>query len=252
MLRCHVDEFSEILCTKWQLISNRLFKWDLLCFRFALHYLFSRSRTSNLVGILGYDLGTTMPYCASSQSQLLYDAAGCLWGYYSCPPPVYTNPNPPLYYWTNPFPQWLNWQSRAATKDECLNTTYGRFGCRLPGANQILGIDFNVKWMYNEADCDCLGGIPEYVYTWTPGVWQTGTPRPLTWMTPSEVTTYEWQNATSFFLLESWVANSVEQDVIAQLKSQLVCEENVITNSLNTLVCDCLAADSPRGIVIYF
>jgi hypothetical protein len=103
--------------------------------------------------------------------------------------------------------------------------------------------------MYNETDCECLGGIPEYVYTWTPGVWQTGTPRPLTWMTPSEVSTYKWRNSTSFFLLESWVANSVEQDVIAQLKSQLVCEVNVITNSLTTLVCDCLAEDSPQGIV---
>ncbi len=142
----------------------------------------------------------------------------------------------------------MNWQDRAVTRDECLNKTYGRFGCRLPGANQdVQNANFDVKWMYDETDCDCLGGIPEYVYTWTPGVWQTGTPRPLTWISPSEVTPYEWRNATSFFLLESWVANSVEQDVIAQLQSQLVCEENVVTNSLTTLVCDCLAADSPQG-----
>jgi hypothetical protein len=192
------------------------------------------------------------PFCQSDRYQLLYDASGCLWDYYSCPAPVYTNTTPQLNYWSIPYTQYMNWQFHAATKEECLNDDYGRFGCRVPGSNQILKIDFNIKWMYNETDCDCLGGIPEYVYTWTPGVWQTGTPRPLTWMTPSEVTTYEWKNATSLFLLESWVVNSVEQDVISQLKSQLVCEENVITNSLNTLVCDCLAADSPRGIVIYF
>ena len=143
----------------------------------------------------------------------------------------------------------MNWQDRATTEEECLYRQYGRFGCRLPGANQDsdLNLGFNVKWMYNESDCECLGGIPENVYSWTPGVWQTGTPRALTWMTPTEVTPYEWRESTSFFLLESWVANSVEQDVISQLKSQLVCEENVITDSLSTLVCDCLADDSPKG-----
>ena len=197
----------------------------------------------------GYRFNSFIPYCASIDGQLLYDAAGCKWDYYSCPDPVSRYPDPPLTYWPDPFGQWMNWQFRATTEDECLNQTYGRYGCRLPGANQwIHDANFNVKWMYSESDCECIGGIPEYVYTWTPAVWQTGTPRPLTWMTPSYSTIYKWRNATSFFLLESWVMDSVEQDVIAQLKSQLVCEENVITNSLSTLVCDCLAAKSKNNV----
>ena len=180
---------------------------------------------------------------------LSYGSAACLWDFHTCPEPIGTNTTPPINIWYDPFTQWMNWQDRAATQGECLAKDPGRFGCRLPGASQQMNFDvsFDVKFLYNESDCECLGGVPEAMYSWTPGVWQTGTPRPLTWLAPADVARYEWRNSTSFFLLESWVAGSVEQDVIAQLKSQLVCEENVIANSLSTLVCDCLAPDSPRG-----
>ena len=155
---------------------------------------------------------------------------------------------PSLNPWPDPDPQWMNWVSRAVTEAECLNKSYGRYGCRLPESNQILGLNFDVKWMYDESDCQCKGGLPTSVYMWRPGVWVTGTPRPLTWMTPLERNLYEWRNVTSFFKLENWILNTFsEERVLEKVKSQILCEQNIVTNSLVTLVCDCLSADSTKG-----
>ena len=51
----------------------------------------------------------------------------------------------------------------------------------------------------------------------------------------------------SFLLLETWVINAVEQDFLYAVKSDLLCQTNTVTAALQTVVCDCLAADSPRG-----
>jgi hypothetical protein len=56
-----------------------------------------------------------------------------------------------------------------------------------------------------------------------------------------------WGNYVSFFALERWVISGVERGYVYAIKSQMICDWNLISQPLSSLTCDCLAADSTQG-----
>ena len=129
---------------------------------------------------------------------------------------------------------------------ECVNKEYGRYGCLFPGDYQHL------SW-HNDTYCECMGGFPTYAWEWEKGRWVGGQSRPLSWVSIAPSSPFEYKsNALSFSLLEQWLTESIEDYFLYSLKSQILCENNVITVPLRTVVCDCLADDSPKGISSFF
>ncbi len=51
---------------------------------------------------------------------------------------------------------WSVFLTPATTKEECLANSYGRYGCRLPTGERF--------WFWNESDCYCWGGSPDYLW----------------------------------------------------------------------------------------
>ena len=88
-------------------------------------------------------------------------------------------------------------------------------------------------------------------YEWTPGKWVGGTPRQLTLVTPQTTSSYVWKPQLNFDLLEQWVMANVEQIYVYLTKSEVICESNYVTTSLNVLVCDCLGGSSVEGVTCY-
>jgi len=153
----------------------------------------------------------------------------------------------------------------AKSKEECMVRTNGRYGCRLPTGERM--------WFWNETECDCWGGDPDYLWRyfqqfffhfldifylcfliecmiirWYPGEWISGQPRPLTWMPATPVHPYVWRPSLSFIDLENYVTATTEAVFLKKIVSQTICQTNVINSALSTLACDCLAVDSERSM----
>ena len=141
---------------------------------------------------------------------------------------------------------WRNWLTPAMSEEECVNKKPGRYGCLLPG-------DYpHLSW-HNDTYCRCVGGFPTYAWEWETGRWVGGQSRPLSWVSVTSSSQFEYKsNALSFFLLENWLQEAIEDYFLYDLKSQVLCENNIITVPLRTVVCDCLAEDSPRGVFFLF
>ena len=141
---------------------------------------------------------------------------------------------------------WRRWLAPAMSKEACVNKELGRYGCLFPGEYQHL------SW-HNDTYCECMGGFPTYAWEWETGKWVGGQSRPLSWMSARSSSQYEYKsNALSFSLLESWLEDAIEDYFLFDLKSQILCENNVITVPLQTVVCDCLADDSPKGLFFIY
>ena len=139
---------------------------------------------------------------------------------------------------------WRRWLTPAMSEEECVNKEFGRYGCLLPGKYAHL------SW-HNETYCRCIGGFPTYAWEWETGRWIGGQSRSLSWVSIATHSDFEYkENALSFSLLEDWLTEAIEDYFLYNLKSQILCENNVITVPLRTVVCDCLAKDSPKGIFL--
>jgi hypothetical protein len=178
--------------------------------------------------------------------------------------------------------EWNVWTLPSRTEADCLGYGFGKEKC-------VAKTDYGYgNFWYNEEDCACYGGIYKkmwrydviyclyyvfyiYVYlyisrittllvyvfeylslflhSWTPGVWMEGDVRPLTWMKKEYVPKYEWKSAMSFIKLETWIREATAETYFKAIKSQISCEANIVTSSLNSLVCDCLAPDSPKSMI---
>ena len=137
---------------------------------------------------------------------------------------------------------WRTWLTPAMSEGECVNKELGRYGCLFPG-------DFQHLSWHNDTYCRCMGGFPTYAWEWETGRWIGGQSRPLSWVSISSSSQYEYQsNALSFMMLENWLTAAIEDYFLYDLKSQILCENNVITVPLQAVVCDCLAEDSPKGV----
>ena len=73
----------------------------------------------------------------------------------------------------------------------------------------------------------------------------------MTWMEKKYAPVYEWRNSLSFIMLENWIRESAQESFMKSIQSQLSCESNIISSSLSSLVCDCLAPDSPKNASCY-
>ena len=134
----------------------------------------------------------------------------------------------------------------AMSEEECVSKEFGRYGCLFPGEYPHL------SW-HNDTYCECMGGFPTFAWEWETGKWLGGQARPLSWVSVGSSSKYEYkENALSFYLLESWLEEAIEEYFLYDLKSQVLCENNVITVPLRTVVCDCLAEDSPKGFTLSF
>jgi hypothetical protein len=60
---------------------------------------------------------------------------------------------------------------------------------------------------------------------------------------------YEWATALDFIKLEKWVLSSVEQRYVNAIKSQMLCDSNMLTQPLNSITCDCVSPDGAKGIL---
>ena len=129
---------------------------------------------------------------------------------------------------------WRTWLLPATTEAECRNKENARYGCQQPGPQR------NFVWLDDE-ECACRGGFSDYVWEWSPGVWNSGTSRNLQWREIEPVQKYQWTSALSFELLQTWLEANEGQRFSFIVKSEVICENNYISSSLNTVVCDCLS-----------
>ena len=83
---------------------------------------------------------------------------------------------------------WQAWLTPAMSETECRNQNDGRYGCQKPE------IITNLFW-FNEENCDCAGGVNDYAWEWTGGVWNTGVSRTLHWREVHPVLKYQWTPA---------------------------------------------------------
>ena len=97
------------------------------------------------------------------------------------------------------------------------------------------------------------GGFDNFLFfnRWTDGQWIGGQPQKLNWTTadprPSK---YEYRKALSFPIFEQWLFESVEENFVLAVKSQVLCETNIVTSSLSILMCDCV--NDPTGSFFLF
>jgi len=135
---------------------------------------------------------------------------------------------------------WRAWLTPAMPKEECMNFDDGRRGCQQPGPVK------NLIWL-DEEGCTCRGGYTEYAWTWTEGIWKTGVARPLEWRLVQPIVKYEWSGALSYELLDTWLKANEEQKFSFTVKSEVFCETETVSSSLNTLVCDCFDENENTG-----
>ena len=123
------------------------------------------------------------------------------------------------------------WLTPATSETECRNKDLGRYGCQLPDPEDHL------VW-FDDEQCDCGGGVNDYAWDWSPGVWSNGVSRALHWQEIKPVEKYQWIPALSFELLQTWLVAAVEQKFSYVAKSEVICENTYVASSLDTLVCD--------------
>ena len=118
---------------------------------------------------------------------------------------------------------WRMWMAPAMSKAECRNkSSVLRYGCQLPGTEQHL------IWLDDE-DCDCRGGVNDYAWEWSQGVWSHGgVSRTLHWREiRSSVQKYQWAPALSFELLQKWLEANEELRLSFAVKSEVICENGL-------------------------
>ena len=134
---------------------------------------------------------------------------------------------------------WRTWLTPAMSEIECVNKNDARFGCQLPGVAEHL------VWL-NEEDCKCHGGLSEYAWEWSNGVWHNGgVSRSLQWRREIDpVEKYQWTPSLSFERLQTWLEANKEQRFFYAMKSEVICENGYVSSSMNSLVCDCFSNES--------
>ena len=65
--------------------------------------------------------------------------------------------------------------------------------------------------------------------------------RTLHWREIQPVVKYQWTPSLSFELLQKWLEATEEQRFSFAVKSEVICENNYVSSSLNSLVCDCFS-----------
>ena len=127
---------------------------------------------------------------------------------------------------------WRTWLTPATSEAECRNKNDGRYGCQLPGPEKSL------NWLDDE-ECSCDGGINDYAWSWSDGVWSNGVSRTLEWREVQPIQKYQWTPVLSFELLQTWLEKNEDQRFSFTIKSEVICENGYVSTPLNTLVCDC-------------
>ena len=142
---------------------------------------------------------------------------------------------------------WQEWAEPATTEDECRNFGRTRYGCILPGDEEVREL-----WWMDEETCTCQGGFNDFAWTWQPGVWTGGQARALQWRKKEYLPYVQyWNDAISFQKLESWAKESVNTKFLNAVKSESICTNNFVSAQLTAVVCDCLAADAPKNSSCY-
>jgi len=137
---------------------------------------------------------------------------------------------------------WRTWVVPAVTEGECLSEVYGRYGCYLP-----VYPDLHLNW-FNSTACECYNGVMVNAWEWSQGEWRGGQVRKMEKVTTEMSSKYTWDTtALSFAALQEWLFNSVEIRLLYGLKSEALCSWNVVESNLNSVTCDCIAPDSPKG-----
>jgi hypothetical protein len=185
----------------------------------------------------GYNDGSLpRPFCFSSQDRPVVGCRDPGFDKASCKSFEVTEQN----YW-----YWRTWMMPAMTEADCVSQAPGRYGCYLP-----MYPDRHLNW-FNESACDCYDGVMMNGWEWRGGEWRGGQVRKTEKMVASVTTRYAWNTtALSFMLLRDWIANSVEIKILYGLKSESLCSWNVVESNLNSVTCDCIASDSPKGWLV--
>ena len=112
---------------------------------------------------------------------------------------------------------WRTWLTPAMSETECRNKNVSRYGCQQPG------IEKHLVWLGDE-ECDCRGGVSDYAWEWTQGVWRdSGVSRTLHWREVEPIQKYQWTPALSFELLQNVVGSERRTEIFfcGEIRSDL-------------------------------
>ncbi len=182
----------------------------------------------------GLNDGTVMrPTCLTGQDRPVIGCRDSSFDEEECKPFEVTNQG----YW-----YWRTWLRPAMTEAECLSQSIARYGCYLP---QYPDLHLN---FFNTSACECYNGVMMNAWEWIPGEWRGGQIRKMEKKMANISSQYIWDtSALSYMTLKDWITNSVELKILYGLKSESLCSWNIVESNLNSITCDCVAPDSPKG-----
>ena len=135
------------------------------------------------------------------------------------------------------IPAAVKWLTPSTSKLDCLSQT---------GCNLLIDTESRLDWRDAE-DCLACGGQREPFWDWEPGRWVSAQPRPLLWLQKLSMPKYTWKPAVSFQTTEGWVTAAVQESFSISLRSQALCNFELISSPLSALVCDCFSSDQTNG-----
>ena len=127
---------------------------------------------------------------------------------------------------------WRTWINPAQSKEQCEATVVGRSGCRL------IGLEDYLVWL-DEDNCTCQGGVIEPAFEWYPGVWVGGQVRRASWTVAEMRPAYTIENSVSFARVDAVSGFTDNILFSAGVTTDVLCENNVVLESLEALVCGC-------------
>ena len=128
----------------------------------------------------------------------------------------------------------VRWETAATSAQQCLAAV----GCDLE-----TNPEDRLAWR-NATECAACGGVPRPFWTWTPGRWQRGAPRAAAWVARAAQPRNQWRPTLDFILLDDWYQEIIAARITYQLKSVAVCQYDLITSPLASIVCDCYGGSS--------
>ena len=126
------------------------------------------------------------------------------------------------------------WMEPLLTKTACESST---------NCNLLVNLEDRLSWRSSQACLEC-GGAPQQTWEWTPGVWTEPVVRSATWIPNNPTPKYTWTDALSFQITEDWISEAYRSDSDNALRSEALCQFNLITSPLQTLACDCFSEKS--------
>ena len=166
------------------------------------------------------------------------------------------NPCDPVFIW-NGLQMYQQYLMPAKTESECLSETDFRYGCELPikwervvtvnvddpqptTVGRYVGAINQRQERIDPEECSCYGGEAKNRWEWKDGKWTGGEVRRAKWLEKEVKPRSVWQSdALSFFRVEKWVVDSVQELSTIPLKSDIMCSAHYISIPLLSAACDC-------------